>query len=97
MWVSMDELVSSTGRSQPSLHRSLHDLVDSGIVIRESRKFQPYGCSLPKRYFCYMHVDNVDRQNEIEELKKAEYEKEVAEAESLGIDVIDLRLNKLFK
>lgn len=97
MWISVYELIEITGRSQPSLHRSLHDLVDQGLLIRESRKISPCGSGLPKRYFTYMHRDNKDKQDEIDKNNDAKQIEDEAAAKALGIDVFSYRLNKLIK
>ncbi len=97
MWFSVYELIEITGRSQPSLHRSLHDLVDQGLLIRESRKISLCSSGLPKRYFVYMHRDNKDKQDEIDKNDDARQKEDEAAAKALGIDVFSYRMNKLFK
>lgn len=97
MWLSVYELIEITGRSQPSLHRSLHDLVNQGLLIRESRKISLCSSGLPKRYFAYMHRENQDKQDEIDKNNDAMQKKDEAAAKALGIDVFSYRMNKLIK
>tara|TARA_R110000824_G_scaffold220201_2_gene407266 strand:- start:1879 stop:2241 length:363 start_codon:yes stop_codon:yes gene_type:complete len=97
MWLSVYELIDITGRLQPSLHRSLHDLVGQGLLIRESRKISLCGSGLPKRYFAYMHRDNKDKQDEIDKNNDLKQSEDEAAAKALGIDVFSYRLNKLIK
>lgn len=95
-WLSTHEIMEFTGRTQPSIHRSLKDLLDSGLIERVAHVFDCYK-GLPKRQFMYIHKDNKEKQLLIDEKVKIRNEKEKAEAKALGKSVLDYRLGKLFK
>lgn len=97
MWVDVQMLIELTGRTQPSLHRSLKELLDNGLIIRRARKRELFSGGLPKRYFDYMDVTNKYKQDELERLALIKHQEDESEAKALGISVFDYQISKLFK
>lgn len=95
-WISTHEIMEGTGRTQPSIHRSLKELLASGVIERVAQVFECY-TGLPKRQFMYIHKDNKYKQLIIDEKRQRQIDKEKAEAKALGKDVLGYRLDKLFK